>query len=138
MIIICFYPVTHFTIPRATLKEKLRKVEKISVYLLFNKINKILSSTKTCIQSHSHVCTCERIWYVFFLFTSWALGESNTHVCLLSINGTLGEYDVNINSARTFWGESWTCWDFHDCMSLSQINIYIEYMYVEENVLDCF
>lgn len=60
------------------------------------------------------------------------MGESLTCTCLLSIHGTLGEYDVNIKTHQEHLEENLFCWDFHDCMSLSQINICIEYMYVEE------
>lgn len=103
MIIICFYPVTHYMI---LLNKSTTKRRKIPVYLLFNKSQqKILSSTSqqnTIKYKDLYTITFSRVHVeesdTFFLFTSWAMGESLTCTCLLSIHGTLGEYDVNIKT----------------------------------------
>lgn len=68
------------------------------------------------------------------------MGESLTCTCLLSIHGTLGEYDVNIKTHQEHLEEN-----------LEHVGIFMiachshkltlfckEYMYVEEKSLDCF
>lgn len=83
------------------LKKSTTKRRKIPVYLLFNKSQQNTIKYKSTkyyqvqrlVYNHILTCTYGIIWYVFF-FTSWAMGESLTCTCLLSIHGTLGEYDV--------------------------------------------